>query len=189
MRLRIIAGELGGRFISLNVGNTSFRPTQERIRQSVAEILKSKIPGAVVADVCAGSGAFGFEMISRGAVTVDFVEKDRQRAQKLAENAELLGCTQKCTVYSRDILFLLKAAPRRYDIIYFDPPYDMPESDTIVAALGALLTENGTLVYEHRRDVKDRKNLSSRLDLDDSREYGGTVIDFFITTLKRSDLV
>lgn len=187
MRLRIIAGELGGRFISLNVGNTSFRPTQERIRQSVAEILKLKIPGAVVADVCAGSGAFGFEMISRGALSVDFIEKDRQRAQKIKENAELLGCSQKCTVYSRDTLFFLKAAPRRYDIIYFDPPYDLPEADTIVVALVAFLTENGTLVYEHRRDTQDRKHLCSRLELDDSREYGGTAIDFFVPTLKKCD--
>ncbi|HEX2959478.1 MAG TPA: RsmD family RNA methyltransferase [Chitinispirillaceae bacterium] len=180
MRLRIIAGELGGRFISLNVGNASFRPTQERIRQSVAEILKFKIPGAVVADVCAGSGAFGFEMISRGAETVDFIEKDRQRSQKISENAELLGCSQKCAVYSRDIQFFLKAALRKYDIIYFDPPYDMPDSDTIIPALGELLTENGILVYEHRRDSIDRKTLYSRLTLDDSRVYGGTAIDFFV---------
>jgi 16S rRNA (guanine966-N2)-methyltransferase len=187
MRLRIIAGELGGRFISLNVGNASFRPTQERIRQSVAEILKLKIPGAVVADVCAGSGAFGFELVSRGAETVDFIEKDRQRAQKISENAEVLGCSQKCTVYSRDIQFFLKASLRHYDIIYFDPPYDMAESDTIATALGSFLAENGILVYEHRRDTIDRKNLSSRLNLDDSREYGGTAIDFFVTTLKKSE--
>jgi 16S rRNA (guanine966-N2)-methyltransferase len=187
MRLRIIAGELGGRYISLHVGNASFRPTQERIRQSVAEILKLKIPGAVVADVCAGSGAFGFEMISRGAEAVDFIEKDRNRAQKIGENAELLGCSQKCTVYSRDIQFFFKASLRRYDIIYFDPPYDMSESDAIASALEVFLTEHGILVYEHRRDTKDRKNLCSRLNLDDSREYGGTAIDFFIPILKKSD--
>ncbi len=189
MRLRIIAGELGGRFISLNVGNTSFRPTQERIRQSVAEILKLKIPGAVVADICAGSGAFGFEMISRGAEAVDFIEKDRQRAQKINENAEGLGCSQKCTVYSRNIQFFLKASLRRYDIIYFDPPYDMSESDAIVSALEVFLAENGILVYEHRRDTKDRKNLCSHLSLDDSREYGGTVIDFFVPVSKERDLL
>lgn len=179
MRLRIVAGELGGRYISLHVGNASFRPTQERIRQSVAEILKLKIPGSVVADVCAGSGAFGFEMISRGAETVDFIEKDRQRAHKISENAAALGCSQRCTVYSRDIQFFRKSSLRRYDIIYFDPPYDMPESDTVVPVLGELLAENGTLVYEHRRDLKDRKTFSSRLVLDDSREYGGTSIDFY----------
>lgn len=187
MRLRIIAGELGGRYISLHVGNASFRPTQERIRQSVAEILKLRIPGALVADVCAGSGAFGFEMISRGAEAVDFVEKDRFRAKKIVENAQLLGCAQKCTILSRDTQFFLKASLRHYDIIYFDPPYDMSDSDTTASSLEALLTENGMLVYEHRRDAKDRKNLCSRLCLDDSREYGGTVIDFFVPNLKKSD--
>jgi hypothetical protein len=62
----------------------------------------------------------------------------------------------------------------------------MSESDAIAPALEALLTENGMLVYEHRRDTKDRKNLCSCLNLDDSREYGGTAIDFFVPILKES---
>lgn len=179
MRLRIIAGELGGRYIVLKEGEKAFRPTQERVRQSVAEILKHDIKGSIVADICAGSGAFGFEMISRGADTVDFIEKDRLRAKKINENAEILGCAHKCTVYPRDILFFLKASIRRYDIIYFDPPYDMPLSDSIVSDLGGLLTEDGIVIFEHRRDTIDRENLHSHLRLCDSRVYGETVTDFF----------
>ncbi|MBN1603209.1 MAG: RsmD family RNA methyltransferase [Chitinispirillaceae bacterium] len=181
MRLRIIAGELGGRYITLKEGETAFRPTQERVRQSVAEILKHITKGSIVADICAGSGAFGFEMISRGADTVDFIEKDRQRAKKISENAEILGCAHKCTVYPRDILFFLKASIRRYDIIYFDPPYDMSLSDSIVSDLGGLLTEDGILIFEHRRDTINRENLYSHLKLYDSRVYGETVTDFFET--------
>lgn len=160
---------------------TAFRPTQERVRQSVAEILKNNVQGAIVADVCAGSGAFGFEMISRGAGTVDFIEKDRERARKINENAEILGCVQKCTVYPRDVFFFLKASIRRYNIIYFDPPYDMPESNSIVSGLGGLLTGDGVLVFEHRRDTINRENLFPQLRLNDSRQYGETVIDFFQT--------
>jgi 16S rRNA (guanine966-N2)-methyltransferase len=186
MRLRIIAGELGGRFISLKEGGASFRPTQERVRQSVAEVLKPIVQDALVADVCAGSGAFGFEMISRGATAVDFVEKDRQRAQKITENAELLGCVQKCTVYSRDLFFFLKASIRRYTIIYFDPPYDMTDSDSAVSGLGGLVSESGLLVYEHRRDSVERKNLSQHLSLIDSREYGATVVDIFEKKISNS---
>ena len=178
MRLRIVAGELGGRYIALRESETAFRPTQERVRQSVAEILKPVIEGSIVADICAGSGAFGFEMVSRGADAVDFIEKDRQRAKKITENAEILGCVHKCIIYPRDLFFFLKASIRRYDIIYFDPPYDMPQSDSIVSDLGGLLTENGILIFEHRRDGVNRENLYSHLKLYDSRSYGETVTDF-----------
>ena len=102
MKLRIISGELKGRYVVVGEG-IGIRPTQERVRESVAEILKRRARGAAVADLCAGSGAFGFEMASRGASSVDFVEVDKLAAVKIRENADALGVADRVRVVRDDV--------------------------------------------------------------------------------------
>ncbi|MBN2188552.1 MAG: RsmD family RNA methyltransferase, partial [Chitinispirillaceae bacterium] len=81
MRLRIIAGVLRGRILQCPGRQLAFRPTLERTRTAMADMLQPRIGGSITADLCAGSGAFGFEMLSRGAARVDFIENDRRAAE------------------------------------------------------------------------------------------------------------
>ncbi|NLD98821.1 MAG: methyltransferase [Fibrobacter sp.] len=176
MRLRIISGILKGRFISIPEDNKQFRPTLERTRESVSEILKPFISNARVADICAGSGAFGFEMLSRGADWVDFVEKDRRRAKLLIENAQKLNIADSCCVFTQDIRSFVNNSRGGYDIVYYDPPYADTELKTVIPQLKQLLSEDGILVYEKARESSGSADLHEPYA---TRVFGDTVVHFY----------
>ncbi len=179
MRLRIIAGTLKGRYINIPVRNSEFRPTLERTRQSVIEIIKFHLPGAITADVCAGSGAFGFEMISRGALRVDFVEKDRQRAELLMKNSRMLAVSDLCRCVFGDVKSFIHKSKGLYQIIFYDPPYADEALAFLVPDLLKLLTPYGILVHERAQKQNFLQNLPTSELCFDSRDFGDTVVDFY----------
>lgn len=181
MKLRIISGTLRGRYLTIPERDITFRPTRERIRESVADILSLRFPGAVVADVCAGSGAAGFEMVSRGASTATFVESDRVRCALIRDHAKRFGVDGQCRVAQQDVTAFTRSCTDRFDIIYYDPPYDEPWAITFLPALMALLGSGGVLVYE-KRSGKGRGNDAAPADAPqpfDRRAYGETEICFY----------
>jgi len=202
MKLRIISGNLKGRYVTVGDNDgIDIRPTQGRVRESVAEILKRRARGAAVADLCAGSGAFGFEMASRGAASVDFVESDKRAAVKIRENAEALGVANIARVVMDDVRKFVEGRAgkitgddgrkdgrrndgkdnRRYDIIYYDPPYDSVELQELVPQLLLLLNDGGLLVYERRRLRSEKKaaDTGGKANLIDARIYADTVIEIY----------
>jgi 16S rRNA (guanine966-N2)-methyltransferase len=181
IRLRIISGFLKGRFISVPETN-NFRPTLERTRESVAEIIKNKLDGAIVADICAGSGAFGFEMLSRGASSVDFIEKDRHRAAQLIKTASQFGLSDQTRVISRDVNSFIKSASGKYDIIFYDPPYDDKDLMYLHEDLVRLLNVDGILLYESRKIHKGAKPSEKKIIPFDIRTFGETVVEFYGNT-------
>lgn len=179
MRLRIIAGTLKGRFINIPGRNAEFRPTLERTRQSVIEIIKFDLPGAVAADVCAGSGAFGFEMISRGALRVDFVEKDRHRAELLMKNSSILSVMDRCRCITGDVKSFVNKSKGPYQIIFYDPPYEDETLALLVPDLMKLLAPDGILVYERALRHNFLQNSLVNEFCFDSRDFGDTVVEFY----------
>lgn len=178
MRLRIISGTLKGRFIQIPEHCTQFRPTLERTRQSVAEIIKSYLPNAIVADLCAGSGAFGFEMISRGANRVDFVEKDRKRADILIKNYKLLGVEDRCRCIVDDVRSFVKKNKEKYDVVYYDPPYNDFNLQLLIPDLLNMVSEIGILVYE--RQAKQNPSTPDKSIVPfDVRIFGDTIVEFY----------
>mgnify|MGYP003729959903 CR=1 FL=1 len=128
MNIRIISGSLRGRRIQIHRSAGAFRPTSQRVREAVADSIAGSISGAVVADICAGSGAFGFEMLSRGARTVDFVERDAARAADISRHARKFGVEGQCRIIVHDAArFVRSQTIARYNIIFYDPPYDDDE--------------------------------------------------------------
>src|SRR5438045_9753157 len=99
--LRIIAGEFKGRRLKVPSGR-SVRPTGERVREAWFSILQQFIPGAGVLDLFAGSGALGFEALSRGAVAVDFVENRKTSLAVIHENALIVDVTARVSIQRRD---------------------------------------------------------------------------------------
>jgi 16S rRNA (guanine966-N2)-methyltransferase len=192
MRLRIVAGSLGRRFITVdkNARMSEFRPTQERVRQAVAETIKTGIPGAVVVDLCAGSGAFGFEMASRGAERVHFVESDRARAQCIAKHIELFGVKDICTVIQADVRKFVPACRQQYDIVFYDPPYGDAGLAALAGQLPSLLSKNGVLLYE--RDVSEvpSSDIFPSADFNrETREYGDTAVEFIRRKARKPGIV
>jgi|WetSurMetagenome_2_1015567.scaffolds.fasta_scaffold00077_51 16S rRNA (guanine966-N2)-methyltransferase len=175
MKLRIVAGTLGRRMIAVEKRAQGFRPTQERVRQAVAETLKPRIPGARAADLCAGSGAMGIELVSRGAASVDFVENDRARALCIERHCAAFGIGERCRIAVRNVASFLDARDAPYDIIFYDPPYGDAALAALVPNLCALLSSGGVLVYERDRSAAPaaRAGFETR-----TRGYGDTEVDF-----------
>jgi 16S rRNA (guanine966-N2)-methyltransferase len=156
--MRVIAGSLKGRRLQTPAWD-GLRPTSDKLRETLFNILAPRVAGARVLDAYAGTGAIGIEALSRGAAHVTFVERDR-RAQALVEE-NLAHCG-----LSPDAYVIIRASVGRalddlhaasFDIMIFDPPYD-EQVDAVLAAAAERLAPGGVLVFEHarRRPSPDR---------------------------------
>jgi 16S rRNA (guanine966-N2)-methyltransferase len=121
--LRIIAGSWRGRRISFTSNTINLRPTGDRIRETLFNWLGPRVVDARCIDMYAGSGALGFEALSRGAREVVFIEKDRMAARQLKDNLHLLG-PDRGHVRQGDALQLLRSSSGNWDIVFLDPPFE-----------------------------------------------------------------
>ena len=121
--LRIIAGEFKGRRLKAPGGRT-VRPTGDRVKEAWFSILQQSIPDARVLDLFAGSGALGFEALSRGAVSVDFVDNHKASLAAIRDNAATLNVAARVTIHRSDAMrFAERLQPGAYDVAFADPPY------------------------------------------------------------------
>jgi 16S rRNA (guanine966-N2)-methyltransferase len=178
MKLRIIAGELRHRFIQVP-DTIRFRPTLERVRQSVAESVKPLILGARIVDLCAGSGAFGFEMLSRGAQCVYFVEQNRILSGCIDKHAHLFKVEQRCRIRCGDMRRFLTGSEETFDIIFYDPPYDDPGFAEVLPACVRLLAEGGIMLFQREKESPSAaQGIDTALFSVETRTYGRTMVDF-----------
>ncbi|NQU41367.1 MAG: 16S rRNA (guanine(966)-N(2))-methyltransferase RsmD [Lentisphaerae bacterium] len=153
--MRITGGEFRGRV--LRAPKAGVRPTQDRVRQAVFNILMDRVAGERFLDLYAGSGAVGLEALSRGASEVVWVEQDRRALSVLRANVADLGHGAGQVVADDVIRFLGRVAGRGvFDVVYADPPYtdgrdggEDPLPGLLVAMQsGGVLAKDGILVYE-----------------------------------------
>ena len=121
-RLRIVAGKWRSRLLDI-ADMPGLRPTSERVRETLFNWLAPSIAGARCLDLFAGTGALGLEALSRGAVSVVFVEKSRRAVRALERNVQLLEAPGASTEHADAIEFLQSAKPSSFDIIFLDPPF------------------------------------------------------------------
>ena len=154
--MRIIAGACKGRRLKAPTWE-GLRPTSDKLRETLFNIVAPRIAAARVLDVFAGTGAVGLESLSRGAACVVFIEQDRRAADLIVENAKLCGVQDRCVII-RDKAQVALQRPITgglFDLIVLDPPYDFePLRDVLIAAAGQL-DADGLMVLEHafRRPV------------------------------------
>ena len=122
MRLRIVAGDLGGRYIEAPAGRRT-RPTAARVREAWFSALADDVVEARIADLYAGSGALGIEALSRGAAHVHFVESDRRVASVLGRNLRSLGLDSRSRIVRGDALAWIDGLAEPLDLVLADPPY------------------------------------------------------------------
>jgi 16S rRNA (guanine966-N2)-methyltransferase len=149
--VRVIAGTLKGRRLKAPTWD-GLRPTSDKLRETLFNILAPRIRGARVLDGYAGTGAIGIEAISRGAAMVTFVESDRRAQALIAENVAHCGVASGYAIIRESVARAIDdcGATQAFEIVLLDPPYD-EQPDTVMAAAGGLLTANGVLVLEHSR--------------------------------------
>src|SRR5947209_3515989 len=124
--MRVIAGEYKGRRLK-TLDGLNVRPTSDKLRETVFNIINQRVQGKRFLDLCAGSGAVGIEALSRGATEVTFVEQSRRAHQIISENLQTCGIRTGVHVVNRDALTALKYFASQsvsFDIVYFDPPYE-----------------------------------------------------------------
>jgi 16S rRNA (guanine966-N2)-methyltransferase len=151
-RLRIISGRWKGRRLQAPAGQ-AVRPTSDRLRETLFNVLGPGIAGARVLDAFAGTGALGLEALSRGAAHVIFVERDRRAIRALEANVKACGAEEACAIIRHD--FTARAvrhvSPGSFDLVLLDPPYDIVDLDAPLTVGASLLAREGRLVLEHRR--------------------------------------
>jgi 16S rRNA (guanine966-N2)-methyltransferase len=149
--LRVSGGELRSRVIRSPHG-AAIRPTPGRVKEALFSIVGDTIVGARVLDLYAGTGAIGFEALSRGAEHVTFVELHAPTAQAIRAAAAELDVSKRATIVCAPAEKAAQRMPGRFDFVYADPPYALPPPHLTFGALGLRKTIDAAtiLVYEHR---------------------------------------
>ncbi|MFY9611241.1 MAG: 16S rRNA (guanine(966)-N(2))-methyltransferase RsmD [Blastocatellia bacterium] len=152
--MRVIAGTYRGRSLR-TVAGAQIRPTSDRLRETLFNILAPRIQGSLFLDVCAGSGAIGIEALSRGASEVTFIEGARRASLAIEANLRTLGIADGARLISRDASTALKQlaeASERFDIVFFDPPYASEMYYDFMSRLAAssLISPDSIVIVEHR---------------------------------------
>lgn len=146
--MRIIAGRFKGRRLAAPTWD-GLRPTSDKLRETLFNILAPRVEGARVLDGFAGTGAVGLEALSRGADHVIFIERDRRAAALIARNAAVCGAEGRYTIECGEVAAVLRHRhDRRFDLILLDPPYDDADIAGVLSAAADRLDPNGLIVLE-----------------------------------------
>jgi len=145
-RVRVIAGLWRSRLIEFP-SVAGLRPSPDRVRETLFNWLGRDLTGMVCLDLFAGSGALGFEALSRGAASVVMVEKNPVAVNALRKNAQTLGATN-LSIVRGDALEFARGARSRFDIIFIDPPYGLGLQTAALAAVVGSLRAGGRVYVE-----------------------------------------
>jgi 16S rRNA (guanine966-N2)-methyltransferase len=177
--VRVIAGTLKGRRIEAPSW-PGLRPTSDKLRETLFNILGPRVVDTRVLDACAGTGAVGIEAISRSARHVTFVDRDRRAvdliAQNLARCAVVDGYTLICADLGSEAHRLRHATD--FDVIFLDPPYDT-DATVLARAVGDRLAADGVLLIEYARRTGAPSDIE---DLQRTREVtsGDSALGFYV---------
>lgn len=182
--MRIISGTYGGRRFEAP-RNLQARPTTDLAKESLFNILQNRIDfeGVTALDLFGGTGSISFELLSRGASQVTCVELAHQQQQFIRKVADTLHIGHELNLVRGDVFKFLKSQAAisfeggRYDIIFADPPYALPELDTLPALVldNHLLKTDGIFVLEHGKE----QDFSRTAGYQETRKYGAVHFSIF----------
>ncbi len=179
--MRIIGGMLKGRRLPSPTWS-GLRPTSDRLRETLFDVLGDAVAGTIVLDGCAGTGALGLEALSRGAAAVTFIDRDARAVALIEANLERCRVADRATVIHGTLPRALErpdAAPA-FDLVLLDPPYEYDDG-----AIGALLSAAGRRTAVGGRVVVERARRSERVVAAPLRHVrrvgaGDSVLDFHV---------
>lgn len=182
--MRIIAGIYKGRPISFP---KHIRPTQDKVRQAIFDVLAGAVEGARILELFAGSGALGLESLSRGAASVCLIDSDRRSTNAIMRNLGALGLGADrhgvVRVYTNDVFRALKIFEKkgeRFDLVFLDPPYhkELAKKALKTLASSGILPPRSFVIIEHARtdDLGAVPGVLTRLK---EADYGDIKVSFF----------
>lgn len=180
--MRVIAGSARGRKLR-SLRGLAMRPTQDRVREALFNIIGEAVIDSSFLDLYAGVGGVGIEALSRGAASVVFVENHPPAVEVIRNNLTACGFSSGFCVVKSDALRFIDGAARRaekFQIIYIDPPYRTPLLQRTLQKLGAahIIAAGGLVVAEHASAEQLAEKYGDLL-LQDLRRFGDTALSFF----------
>jgi 16S rRNA (guanine(966)-N(2))-methyltransferase RsmD len=149
--MRVIAGTLKGRRL-VSPKWPGLRPTSDKLRETLFNVIAARVPGARVLDAYAGTGAVGIEALSRGAAYVTFVDRDPRALALIDDNLRRCGVTDRYVIIrSRLGEGSHSLPPKAFDLAVLDPPYNETDLAAAIGAAAPLMRPGGLLVLEHAR--------------------------------------
>lgn len=151
VRLRVVSGKYKSRIIKY-VEDEKTRPTTDKVKESIFNIIGPYFDGGIVLDLFAGSGGIGIEAISRGMDKGYFIDTSKEAIKVINDNLKTLGIAN-CLVLKRDYLDFLNSTNEKFSLIFLDPPYRMHILEDILRIIHerSLLTEDGIVVCEYEK--------------------------------------
>jgi 16S rRNA (guanine(966)-N(2))-methyltransferase RsmD len=178
-KMRIISGKFKGR--RLQPHGVDLRPTTDKVREALFNILAPDVQGAAFLDLYAGSGSIGIEAFSRGAEHVVFVEQEKQNVLLIRKNIASLALSEKVTLFYGSVLDFLKTNKATFDLVYVDPPYEDNDLLERLQTLGSsdTISPQGIVVIEHFHKQELPQDFGT-LALSRQVRYGGTALTFYV---------
>jgi 16S rRNA (guanine966-N2)-methyltransferase len=178
--VRVISGELKGRRIA-GGKTTRVRPTSDRVKESIFNVLRGEVAQKRILDLFAGAGTLGIEALSRGAKSVTFVDASRQSINVLKKNLRELDLESKATILRLDGIKALSKLKEEFDMIFADPPYLKGFTQRIIDSIAhsTRLKKKGIFILEHHK--KETFLLpEEKLSVLKRKKFGDTVVTFFL---------
>ncbi len=173
--MRIVGGKYKSRVL-LEFKGDKIRPTADKVRESLFNILQNRIYGAEFLDLFCGTGAMGIEALSRGARSVTFNDNSRESITLTKTNLEKLKVDESYKTSNLDAVTYLTTTSDKFDIIYIDPPYASEFGINALKVCARALKENGIVIYENQTPFAQE---ISGLTKTDERKYGRVYLTFF----------
>jgi 16S rRNA (guanine966-N2)-methyltransferase len=183
--MRVIAGRLKGRRL-FSPNWDGLRPTSDRLRETLFDVLGARVEGARVLDGCAGTGAVGIEALSRGAEHVVFIERDHRAVALIKRNLSVCGLSDRYTLRQAALPgALCGSLIGAFDLILLDPPYGAFDIGAILTGAVGCLAPRGRLVLERAR--RDTPRADPLLESLRSVRAGDSVLEFFVPATPLTD--
>lgn len=175
--MRVISGTARGTKLE-SIDDINTRPTLDRVKESLFNMIQNRIDGSMVLDLFAGSGAIGIEFISRGCQKVYFCDKSKQAVKMIEKNLTRTKFLDKSEIFNEDyinVLTKLSNKKIKFDFVYIDPPYkNNLAADSIAKILTLdLLKKDGSIIVETDEKERDLKEIEKlQVEVYDLRKYG-----------------
>lgn len=184
--MRIVAGDFRGRKLH-TPKDAQIRPTTDRVREAIFNIIASQVPRAAVLDLFAGTGALGLEALSRGASRAVFIDRSPEAVRLIQANIELCRAKDRAKVLKGPILPVIQRLAKQeeaFQLIFLDPPYGKGYIEETLLQLDKVAQDDALVVAEHH--IKDvlAQHLGEWIRTQE-RRYGDTAISFFVKDIPR----
>jgi len=173
-------------------GDKSLRPTTNKVREALFDILRQEIRDASFLDLYSGTGNVGLDAVKQGASGAVLVEASKTSCKGISELARKFHLSQEVKIYAKKVLAFIEWAELNelvFDIIFLDPPYHTDEIDAALSAIAGstILRDNGTVIAEHfkKRELPERLKT---LEKEKAYHYGDTVLTFYVKSINQEGI-